>query len=83
MKKILVDAHCFSGSGQGMVSYLQGIYSELLNDKNFEITFACSETEKIKSAFGEDVNVIKIPSNSFLYRFIHFLILLFLNEIYI
>lgn len=72
MKKILVDAHCFSGSGQGMVSYLQGIYSELLKDKNFKITFACSDTEKIKASFGEDVNVIKIPSNSFLYRLFFF-----------
>lgn len=68
MKKILVDAHCFSGGGQGMVSYLQGIYSELLKDMNFEITFACYDTEKIKSTFGKDVNVIKIPNNSFLYR---------------
>lgn len=55
MKKILVDVHCFSGSGQGMVSYLQEIYSELLKDKNFEITFACSDTEKIKAAFGESL----------------------------
>ncbi len=72
MKKILVDAHCFSGSGQGMVSYLQGIYSELLKDEKFEITFACSDTEKIKAAFGENANVIKIPNNSFLYRLFFF-----------
>lgn len=72
MKKILVDAHCFSGSGQGMVSYLQGIYSELLKDSNFEITFACSDIEKIKASFGENTKVIKIPSNSFLYRLFYF-----------
>lgn len=68
MKRILVDAHCFDGEGQGIVSYIQGLYSELLNNKNYEITFACSNVEKIKKMFDVPINVIKIPKSNFLYR---------------
>lgn len=68
MIKILVDAHCFDGTGQGMVSYLQGIYSEIVKDNNFNITFACTDIEKLKNIFGQDINVVKIPYYSFLFR---------------
>lgn len=72
MIKILVDAHSFDGEGQGVVSYIQGIYSELLNDSNFEITFACSNTENVRAVFGKNVNVRKISHCSFLYRLLVF-----------
>lgn len=68
MIKILVDAHCFDGTGQGMVSYLQGIYSEIVKDNNFNVTFACTDIEKLKNIFGQDINVVKIPYYSFLFR---------------
>lgn len=53
MSKNLVDAHSFSGNGQGVVSYIQGLYTEILksNDKNLEVTFACKDVEKIKEIF--------------------------------
>lgn len=68
MLKILVDAHSFDGAGQGIVSYIQGMYSEILKDERFDITFASSNIEKVKRTFGENIKVLKIPLNSFLYR---------------
>lgn len=43
--KILVDAHCFDNDGQGIVSYIQGLYEELLKNPSIEVTFACSNPE--------------------------------------
>lgn len=71
-KSILVDAHSFDGAGQGVVSYIQGVYAELLDDERFEITFACSYPEKVRHSFGDNVNIIKIPRANFLYRLLFF-----------
>lgn len=68
MIHILVDAHSFDGDGQGIVSYIQGIYSEILKDKTFDITFASSNIEKLKRNFGDHIKVLKIPCSFFLYR---------------
>lgn len=68
MIRILVDAHCFDGNGQGIVSYLQGLYTELLKKTELSITFACCNVEKLKGYFGEGVDVVKIPYSNFFYR---------------
>lgn len=71
-KTVLVDAHCFDGSGQGIVSYIQGIYSELLKDSDLDITFACHNIEKIKTILGQEAKIIMIPYENFLYRLLIF-----------
>ena len=66
--KILVDAHCFDNDGQGIVSYIQGLYEELLKNPSIEVTFACSNPEKIRTFFSRPVNTLKIPHDASFYR---------------
>ena len=69
---ILVDAHCFDGAGQGIVSYIQGLYAELLKNPSLDITFVCSKPETVYKAFGEHAKLVQIPQSNFLYRLCFF-----------
>lgn len=72
MTSILVDAHCFDGNGQGMVSYLQGLYKQLLKNKEYDITFACHNIEKLRNFFDVNVKIIRIPKKNAWYRLLIF-----------
>lgn len=43
--KIFVDAHVFDGLPQGSVTYIAGLYSELINDSRFQIFIGSNETD--------------------------------------
>lgn len=67
MKTLLVDAHCFDYYSQGIVSYLEGIYKELLIDNDIQIIFFAKNIEKIKKVFGDKAKYVSLKySNPFL-----------------
>lgn len=64
--KILVDCHVFDGKSQGTTTYLKGIYSEILKNKNVTLFFISFHPEKLKNEFGEKENTffLKYPSKN-------------------
>lgn len=70
--KLLVDAHCFDyPTSEGINTYLQGIYSELIKiESDVEFYFIARNIPKIKEIFGEGKRVKFIPltSNNKIYR---------------
>ncbi|SDB62045.1 Glycosyltransferase involved in cell wall bisynthesis [Flavobacteriaceae bacterium MAR_2010_188] len=55
--RILVDCHVFDGTFQGTTTYLKGIYSKLILDKNFHFHLASNNSEFLKTIFGIHDNV--------------------------
>src|SRR3954463_15873489 len=49
--KLFVDAHVFDGAYQGTTTYLQGLYSALVTDNDFEITLAAVNIAHLKTIF--------------------------------
>jgi glycosyltransferase involved in cell wall biosynthesis len=52
-KRILIDARCVGGEGQGMLTYLKGLYNALHENyaKEYELFFAGYHEEAMKKAF--------------------------------
>ncbi len=55
--KIFVDCHVFDGNFQGTTTYLKGLYSELLKDKNTQFFFGAYNTAFLKTIFGVHDNL--------------------------
>jgi glycosyltransferase involved in cell wall biosynthesis len=55
--KIFVDCHVFDGNFQGTTTYLKGLYTELIKDKNFHFVFAANNITFLQSVFGTHNNV--------------------------
>lgn len=68
--RLLVDAHVFDGKFQGTRTYLQGIYTHLVNHKDIEFYFVAQDIENLKKIFGTTKNIHYIPlvSNSSIKR---------------
>jgi glycosyltransferase involved in cell wall biosynthesis len=45
--KLFVDAHVFDGIPQGSVSYLKGLYSQMIRDERFEIYVGSSDRDLV------------------------------------
>jgi glycosyltransferase involved in cell wall biosynthesis len=58
--KIFVDCHVFDYGFQGTRTYLQGLYSELIKNTNFEFYLAATDVQNLKKCFGEADNVFYI-----------------------
>lgn len=56
-KKIFIDCHVFDDGFQGTRTYLQGLYLELIKDKNTHFYFASNNVENLKCVFGSEENV--------------------------
>lgn len=55
--RILVDCHVFDGTFQGTTSYLKGIYSAFILDKNYHFFLASNDSENLEKVFGKHSNV--------------------------
>jgi glycosyltransferase involved in cell wall biosynthesis len=72
MKKttIFVDCHVFDGGFQGTRTYIQGLYLELIKNREIQFYFAASEVNNLKSIFGtqENVNYLQYSSHNKYFR---------------
>ena len=61
-----VDCHVFDKGFQGTRTYIQGLYLELIKEKDKRFYFAAFDTENLKSIFGIQDNVfyLKYSSNN-------------------
>jgi glycosyltransferase involved in cell wall biosynthesis len=64
--RILVDCHVFDGTFQGTTTYLKGLYSQFILDKNYHFFLASNDSENLKTIFGtpENVTYLKYKSSS-------------------
>lgn len=60
--KILVDGRWFDSYYSGVSTYIKGLYNDLSEDHNFEITIVGSNIEKLKAEFPKNVKFIKLNS---------------------
>lgn len=60
--KILVDGRWFDSYYSGVSTYIKGLYNDLSEDKNFEITIVGSNIVKLKEEFPENINFIQLNS---------------------
>ena len=58
--KLFVDCHVFDGNYQGTTTYLKGIYSELIKNRNIHFYFASYDTEALSKIFGYQDNITYI-----------------------
>ena len=56
--RIFADCHVFDGTLQGSSTYLKGLYSELIKDKNKLFFLAACDTANLETIFGTHENVI-------------------------
>lgn len=56
--RIFADCHVFDGTLQGSSTYLKGLYSELIKDKNKLFFLAAFDTRNLESIFGIHENVV-------------------------
>ncbi len=62
--KILVDCHVFDGNFQGTTTYIKGLYSELIQDKNYHFFFGAYNTAFLKTIFGTHENLTYVAYKS-------------------
>lgn len=55
--KVFVDCHVFDGNFQGTTTYIKGLYSELIQDKDFNFVFSANNIAFLKTIFGTHDNV--------------------------
>jgi glycosyltransferase involved in cell wall biosynthesis len=60
--KILVDGRWFDSYYSGVSTYLKGLYNDLSEDENFEITIVGSNIDKLKEEFPENIKFIQLNS---------------------
>ncbi len=61
---IFVDCHVFDGNFQGTTTYIKGLYSELIQDKNFNFVFSANNISFLQTIFGTHNNVAYIQYKS-------------------
>lgn len=63
---LLIDAHVFDGKFQGTRTYLQGLYSCLIQKNDIDFYFAASDINNIINIFGtnENIHYIKLETHS-------------------
>lgn len=68
--KIFVDCHVFDGTFQGTTTYLRGIYTEMVKEKDITFYFAASDTDRLKEIFGtaENINYLQYKKHNKFYR---------------
>lgn len=66
MMKLLVDSHVFDGIPQGSRTYIQGLYTELINRHlpNLIIYMGAYDIENLKEIFGTHENVVYVRYKS-------------------
>ncbi|MDB5230304.1 MAG: glycosyltransferase [Chitinophagaceae bacterium] len=57
--KIFVDAHCFDNEFQGTQTFVKGLYTELIQNENFDIFFGCAKPDQLITAIP-GINPAKI-----------------------
>lgn len=62
--KLLVDCHVFDGKFQGIRTYLQGLYAEMVRHLDIDFYFAAQDTERLKTVFGEAKNIHYVSLHS-------------------
>ena|SRR6218665_370339 len=55
--KIFVDCHVFDKGFQGTRTYIQGLYTELIKDKDKHFYLAASDIDNLKKSFGNHPNI--------------------------
>lgn len=55
--RILVDCHVFDGTFQGTTTYLKGLYSKFILDKNYHFFLASNNSKNLELIFGTHDNV--------------------------
>jgi glycosyltransferase involved in cell wall biosynthesis len=55
--KIFIDCHVFDGSFQGTTTYIRGLYTELIKNKNIDFYFAANDVNKLQDVFGIQSNI--------------------------
>jgi glycosyltransferase involved in cell wall biosynthesis len=63
-QRIFIDCHVFDGGFQGTRTYIQGLYLELIKQKEIDFFFAGSNIDNLKSIFGNQKNVHYLKYNS-------------------
>lgn len=65
-----IDCHVFDKGFQGTRTYIQGLYLELIKEKDKKFYFAASNIENLKSIFGNQDNIfyLKYSSNNPVFR---------------
>ena len=68
--RIFVDCHVFDESFQGTTTYIQGLYKELIKDKNITFFFAANAIGRLQAIFGtaENISYLKYQSKNKFYR---------------
>jgi glycosyltransferase involved in cell wall biosynthesis len=56
--KIFADCHVFDGTPQGSTTYLKGLYSELIADKQKTFFLAANNPKNLEQIFGQHDNVV-------------------------
>lgn len=67
--RLLVDCHVFDGTFQGTTTYLKGIYSAFILDKNYYFFLASNDSKNLETIFGTHENVTYVDykySNKYL-----------------
>ena len=55
--RLFVDCHVFDGKFQGTRTYLQGIYTNLVNHKDVDFYFAAQNLDNLRTVFGDAENI--------------------------
>jgi len=68
--KLFIDGHWFDDPFQSPCSYLKGLYSQILNDPEFELYIAAANVNNLKEAFryNENFHYLKYNNPSKYYR---------------
>lgn len=56
--RIFADCHVFDGTPQGSTTYLKGLYSELIKDKDKMFYLAANDVKHLERIFGRRDNVV-------------------------
>lgn len=69
-EKYLIDCHVFDYGFQGSRTYVQGLYLELIKNKNIQFYFAAFDIDNLKSVFGTADNIfyLKYKTQNKFYR---------------
>jgi len=60
--KLFIDAHIFDGKPQGSVTFISGIYSELIKDERFQVFVGSSNKRLAEEYLGSD-NFVHVQYN--------------------
>lgn len=62
--RLLIDAHVFDGKFQGTRTYLQGLYTHMIQHQEIDFFFAAHDVDGLKNIFGEADNIHYVRLNS-------------------